>query len=124
MKQLIPLLLVASLVVFVGCSSTNPPDTQAMLGMRLNACVKQYDLDKHKTWATPNLPRGTDDVITYFLPDGNLIIDFDDQEKITSATFYASDKSADERLKEVHGGWHKWVEAHTVKKQSNGNDSK
>ena len=91
-----------------------------MLGMRLQACEKQHDLDTHKTWATPNLPRGSDHEITYFLPDGNLMIRFDDQEKITSATFYGSDKSADERLKQVHGAWHKWVEAHTIEKTKSG----
>lgn len=116
MKQSIPVLLVASLVVLVGCTSAKSLDTQSMVGMPFRECVKKHDLDKHKNWSTPNLPPGSDGEITYFLPDGNLMLHLDAKDRITFATFDRSDKSAEERQKQVYAGWHEWVEAHTIKK--------
>ena len=86
-----------------------------MVGVLLQECVKDHNLDNYKSWSEPNLPRGSDNEITYFLPKGNLMLRIDNQEKITFSTFYRSDKSAEKRLEQVHAGWHEWVEAHTIK---------
>ena len=116
MKLIATSLLIGSLLVFVGCATRQPIDTKTMIGMRLGTCVTKHRLDEYKNWWMPNLPEGSDSEVTYFLRDGNLFLKVDSEDRITFATFDQTDESPEDRLRQVHAGWHKWVEAHIIKK--------
>jgi len=117
-NRIISMFLIIVGVVFISGCATTPLDTQTMVGMQFQECVKTHNLEAHKAWWTPNLPPDSDSEVTYFLPKGNLEIHFSNQEKINFATFDLKDTSPDERIKQVYESWGEYVDKKTGKKSN------
>jgi len=118
MKFISVSLLMAFVAMLMGCATTSV-DTQGMVGLSYQDCVKQHKLDAHNSWWTPNLPPDSDMEVTYFLPKGDLEIHFNSQEKITFATFDTRNTTPDERIEQVYKSWGKYVDKKTRRMKSN-----
>jgi len=119
MKIITILLLLELLFIFSSCA-TQPLNTQAMIGMSWSNCRKEYKLDKYKSWTKPNPPLdGKYIELTYFMPEGNLLIHIDNQDNISFATFDKSEKTPDERINQVYKSWGAYVKKKTKNKKSN-----
>ena len=114
-------ILLGPLIILANCAGTRWMDIrpEELIGIPFNTFAKQYDLQNYeKASAMTNLPPDVGSMVTYFLPEGNLLIGSHPHTgRISTAQFIPSLRSAQERYDEDSRDYHKWIEAHTIPKR-------
>jgi hypothetical protein len=87
---------------------------RSLPGKPLASIVREQRLEDVPLWNMPNLPPGDDGEVIYFLERGDLVLRFaGEPAAIKAAEFRFSNKSAEQRFREVTAGWSSWVDAHS-----------
>jgi hypothetical protein len=106
-------LILASACLATGCAQQSAINPNNFRGRELAEVARVYHLDQYQNLPTMNRPPGADAEVTYFLPKGNLIIDFTGQpEVVDSAEFLPAETSSDARFKQASDAWDAYVAEH------------
>jgi hypothetical protein len=100
----------------VGCAAERRVDVQSLRGP-LDEVVKVNHLDQYHSWPMMGLSADDDPGTTYILERGDLVLRYHgDPPTVTSAEFWPSGRSAEERFQQANAGWEEYVKAHTGSK--------
>lgn len=84
-------------------------DVNKLVGMSGSTLRKKMEIQGAFAWATPNLSFDHFGQTTYFLEGGNLTVEWDENESVSSATFKTCVDSQQERVIAIQKGWNDYV---------------
>ena len=84
-------------------------DVNKLVAMSGSTLRKKMEIQGAFAWETPNLSFDHFGQTTYFLEGGNLTVEWDENESVSSATFKTCVDSQQERVIAIQEGWNDYV---------------
>ena len=94
-------------------------DVNKLVGMSGSTLGKKMQIQGAFAWATPNLSFDHFGITTYFLEGGNLIVEWDANGSVSSATFETRVDSQQERVIAIQESWNDYVRQRTSPNEAN-----